>query len=80
MGEAGDDVEGWNGNKRPDGVHVGTIGKVYVAIHPRKPSIVICPCCSKPFATARAAKLVANVMWPAGWQDRAIRPPSPAAH
>jgi hypothetical protein len=74
MSESGD-IEGWNGDRRPDGVRVRPIGRVYVAMHPIKPSIVTCPCCSKPFATSRAAKLVANAMWPIGWQGKEIRPP-----
>jgi hypothetical protein len=71
------DVEGWIGSRRPDDVRVSLIGKVYVAIHPKKPTIVTCPCCSKPFATARAAKLVANAMWPLGWQGKDMRVPRP---
>jgi hypothetical protein len=61
-----DDVPGWDGNRRADGMFVGkTLSGIWIAKPPDdRPAIVDCPCCKKEFATARAAKLVADAVYP----------------
>lgn len=58
-------VENWTGHRRSDGAHIvpGEQGNWQV-IASGKPMLTICPCCDKPFATPRAAKLACNVIYP----------------
>lgn len=60
------DVDGWDGERRSDGMAVvrGVMETWIVQPADGRASIVDCPCCDKPFATARAAKLVADALYP----------------
>jgi hypothetical protein len=36
----------------------------WAIVPPHRARIDVCPCCDKPFQTSRAAKLVANIVYP----------------
>lgn len=67
MAMESDEVPGWTGNKRDDGMAVAIAlnGTFYVKPPDERWTITICPCCDKAFQTARAAKMVANAIYPA---------------
>lgn len=59
--------EGWNGGLRSDGMRIVKPAdqEFYViAPHDGRPRIATCLCCKLPFETERAAKLVANAVYP----------------
>jgi hypothetical protein len=65
--EPNNEVAGWTGNRRPDGVTIMGDETVGWAIFPVKPNllpIAVCPCCGARLMSARAAKLVANEVFP----------------
>jgi hypothetical protein len=61
-----DDVPGWDGNRRADGTFVGKkLSAIWIIKPPDdRPAIVHCPTCGKEFKTARAAKRVADAVYP----------------
>jgi hypothetical protein len=62
-----DDVPGWEGNRRDAAMTVAkTLSAVWI-VRPGdgRPVIAYCPCCGADFKTARAAKLVADAVYPA---------------
>lgn len=59
------EVPGWDGATREDGMTVASSIEGFVVFPPdTRPTITECPCCDKPFKTARAAKLVADAVYP----------------
>jgi hypothetical protein len=61
-------IDGWTGDARDDGKATVKLDQYsgFWAIHREQTPVVValCPCCNKPFTSARAAKLVANHYWP----------------
>jgi hypothetical protein len=55
----------WIGNKRSDGlaIVIGIEGMVIMPAGERLP-VDKCPCCDKPFGSIKAARLVADIMFP----------------
>jgi len=62
-----DELPRWDGTMRWDRlfVAVSVEGTWVVFPHDGRPAITTCPCCRKPFATKRAAMLVADAVYPA---------------
>lgn len=68
-----EDVSGWEGGRRPDGMAVVKGLDTWVVSPPDgRPSIVHCPCCGQGFATARRAKLVADAVYPSSGRVRMV--------
>lgn len=60
-----DDVPGWTGPKRRDGLMAMCIGDTWRVISPdRRPMLRGCPCCGAVLRSEKAAKLVANHVYP----------------
>lgn len=61
-----EDTERWQGNQREDGLSVVESLDNHWIIMTREggPAMAICPCCEKPFLNARAARLVADTVYP----------------
>lgn len=66
-----DEIPGWDGyNVRTDRTQVvrqflNDVGEHWVIVpHDERPAVALCPCCDRPFRTARAAKLVCNIIYP----------------
>lgn len=55
----------WNGERRSDGLAVVAGGDAWI-IMPRddREPIDACPCCGAPMRTARAARLIADAVYP----------------
>lgn len=58
------DIPGWTENVRSDGVKVMGVGNRWIVAAGRGRTMIVCPCCAKPFTSAEVAKKTANVMWP----------------
>lgn len=61
------DAPGWTGLKRSDGLtlRLSQINQGWqVLTHDARPDVHECYCCHRPLATARAAQLVANAIYP----------------
>jgi hypothetical protein len=74
-----DDIPGWEGLDRGDAMMVAKTAEATWIIMPpdARPVIRFCPCCTRPFRTAFAAKRTADALYPA---DRPVpRPPGRAA-
>jgi len=56
----------WIANLRRDGLAIKADGTGNWIVQPAddRAPISICPCCDKPFATPRAARLVADAVYP----------------
>lgn len=65
----------WVGNRREsDGLRVVSDGSSYrVAPDDGRAAISECPCCSKAFATLRAAQLAADALYPLQPDDSVLR-------
>jgi hypothetical protein len=59
-----DEFPHWDDTVRRDGVSVQSAIDRWVVVSPDRPNILSCPCCNKPFVSERAAKLVADAMYP----------------
>lgn len=61
-----EDTNSWKGNRRVDGLSVveGIDGQWIVMLPEGGMAMAICPCCEKPFLSARAARLVADLVYP----------------
>lgn len=61
-----DDMPGWTDYARRDGFAVAPIERAgaWSIVPPVGEPILACPCCDKPLATERAAKLVCNALFP----------------
>ena len=56
---------GWTGDSRRDGVKIERRENgLFVALHPGGEKAAACPCCNNRLLTARAARLVADYVWP----------------
>lgn len=58
------ELTGWTDCVRSDGVQVARGVEGWVVIPERGLRIDLCPCCHKPMLTERAAKLVAEGLFP----------------
>lgn len=66
-----DDRPNWNGTQRRDGLWVGIHDDdTWHIIPPYAPAITDCPHCGSPFATKRAAMLVADAVVPMSSEPR----------
>jgi hypothetical protein len=67
MAMESDDVPGWAGSTRDDGMGVAIAlgGTWFVKPSDERAAITACPCCQVLFPTARAAKVAANIIYPA---------------
>lgn len=61
----------WEGCLRVDGVEVFLSparaqdgSEVWIATHPARLPLLLCPCCGAAFRSPRTAKLVADNVWP----------------
>ena len=60
-----DDIEGWTEYDRSDGLAIARFNAEGFGIYNKDVLLTShCPCCGKPMRTTRAAKLVANVLYP----------------
>jgi hypothetical protein len=60
-----DEVIDWEGHQRSDGAAVVVTDEGHwIALVPGMAPVILCPCCQKPFPTARAAKRVCNAVRP----------------
>lgn len=60
-----EDTERWRGNKREDGLSVVEGVEGWIVLTPEGgEAMAICPCCEKPFLTDKAARLVADLVYP----------------
>jgi len=60
-----DEIEGWSGYNRSDGLCIGKFNSDGYGIYDKEILLTAhCPCCGKPLRTTRAAKLVANALYP----------------
>jgi hypothetical protein len=59
-----DDMPGWSGNLRDDGVHVYEHEGRWVIAVDEANHVWLCPCCDRDMLTSRAAKLVADAEYP----------------
>lgn len=62
-------TERWHDNRREDGLTVveGIEGWMIMPTE-GGPTMTVCPCCDKAFQNARAARLVADLVYPIGRQ------------
>lgn len=66
------DAPGWTNGKRRDGAEVRRRPSgFYIAEHPDGRDLTVCSCCNKPFTTAFAAEVNANLQWGLPDTDRA---------
>ena len=56
-------MEWQSDTKRSDGLYVCKLADTHWAIRFKGQTITECPCCDKPLLTARAARLVADVVF-----------------
>jgi hypothetical protein len=63
-------TERWQGNQREDGLSVvqGTDGWIIMTCEGGA-AMDICPCCDKPFLSDRAARKVADLVYPVARRD-----------
>lgn len=59
-------MENWDGNQRSDGfaVHELSDGTWIVTAPDKTIQIATCPCCDLPFRQSRAAKMIADRVYP----------------